>query len=62
MKSEKQHIIKFAQNFVIPIEQLDYDSEVSFIDFLILDKKTQEVRMCIEFKKGTTHYNKRKNV
>lgn len=58
MKSEKQHILKFAQNFINSIEELDYDSEVSFIDFLILDKHTQKIRMCIEFKKDATKKEK----
>jgi hypothetical protein len=49
--SEKQHIMKFAEKFVIPIDKLDYDSEVSFIDFIIFDKRTQENKMYIEFKK-----------
>jgi hypothetical protein len=30
---------------------LDYDSDVSFIDFLILDKFTQKYQMVLEFKK-----------
>ncbi|MCL2039686.1 MAG: hypothetical protein FWG85_04570 [Bacteroidetes bacterium] len=54
MKSEKQHIIKFVESFIIPIDRLDYDSEVSFIDFLILDAQTKQPKMCIEFKKDTT--------
>jgi len=54
MKSEKQHIIKFVENFIIPIDRLDYDSDVSFIDFLILDKQTQANKMFIEFKKDAT--------
>ena len=54
MKSEKQHIIKFVENFIVSIERLDYDSDVSFIDFLILDKQTQRYKMLIEFKKDAT--------
>jgi len=50
--SEIQHILKFTEKYLFPIKELDYDSHVSFIDFIILDERTKEYKICIEFKKN----------
>ena len=58
MKSEQQHIAEFIEHFIIPVDGLGYEIEVSFIDFIIKDKQTQIPKMCIEFKKNTTTKDK----